>query len=74
MQDDWLEILGDITSAAAMLDKAEVKMTPILSSIQSNSESINPELKAMLEKEMVNLSDQRGKLDALKTKLKDIKI
>jgi prefoldin subunit 5 len=74
MQDDWAEILGDITNSLAAFDKIEQKIAPKLAEIQQNADTVNPELKALLDKEMLNLSGRRAELDTLKETLRNTKI
>lgn len=74
MQDDWIEILGDITSILPAFDKVEQKIAPMLIEIQQNSDKVNPELKALLDKEMAGLAGKRAELDTLKETLRNTKI
>ena len=74
MQDDWTEILGDITNSLAAFDKIEQKIAPKLIEIQQNSDKVSPELTALLDKEMLALESKRNELAALKQTLRNNKI
>lgn len=74
MQDDWTEILGDITNSLAAFDKIEQKIAPKLIEIQQNSDKVSPELTALLDKEMLALESKRNELAALKQTLTNHKI
>ena len=74
MQDDWAEILGDITNSLAAFDKIEQKIAPKLAEIQQNVDSVNPELKSILDREMASLAGKRAELDTLKETLRNTKI
>lgn len=74
MQDNWLEILGEITNSLDAFEKLDQKIAPMLAEIHNNSEGVNPELMELYDNEMKKLDGMRSELDATKDKLKNIKV
>ncbi len=74
MQDDWVEILGDITNNLASFEKLEQKITPKLLEIQNNADDVDPELMKIYNEEMSKLNLLRADLQKAKDKIRSSKI
>jgi len=74
MQDDWLDVFGEVTNSLSSFEKLEQKIAPKLAEIQQNSEGANPELLAILNKEMSSLKGKREELNSLKKTLANFKL
>ena len=71
MQDNWMDILGDITNMMSDFEKLEKRIAPKLAEVQQNREHIAPELLVELDKAMDVVKARKSELKEVKKKIQD---